>query len=122
MTPTLPKPEDTGLEPSLNVMPEGSLGDLPSAVNVEETREREHYVPEERLQGIPLETQIEESPETHVKTKTESNIREAPRRIQRAREASRQDAIAATHQFLLQYMKEVGILLQRAYSDYCTEK
>ena len=86
------------LEPSLNVMPEGSLGDLPSAVNVEETREREHQVPEERLQRIPLETQIEGSPETRVKTKTESNIREAPRRIQRAREASRGDVIAATCQ------------------------
>ena len=34
-----------------------------------------------------------------MKTKTESNKREAPRRIQRAREASREDAIAATHQF-----------------------
>ena len=79
-------------------MPEGSLGDLPSAVNVEETMEREHQVPEERPQRIPLETQIEGSPETCVKTKTESNITEAPRRIQRAREASREDVIAATHQ------------------------
>ena len=100
------------LEPSLNVMPEGSLGDLPSAVNVEETREREHQVLEERLQRIPLETQIEGSPETHVKTKTESNIREAPRQIQRAREASREDVIAQQLiNFLLQYMKEVEILL-----------
>ena len=98
LTPTLPKPEDMRLEPSLNVMPEGSLDDLPSAVNVEETREREQ-VPEERLQRIPLETQIEGSPETCVKTKTESNIRETPRRIQRAREASREDAIAGTCQF-----------------------
>ena len=99
LTPTLPKPEDMRLELSLNVMPEGYLGELPGAVNVEETREREHQVPEERLQRIPLETQIEGSPETYVKTKTESNIREAPRRIQRAREASREDAMAATHQF-----------------------
>ena len=43
-------------------MPEGSLGDLPGAVNVEETRVKEHQVPEERLQRIPLETQIEGSP------------------------------------------------------------
>ena len=85
------------LKPSLNVMLEGSLGDLPSAVNVEETREREHQVPEERLQRIPLEAQT--SPETHVKTKTESSLREAPRRIQRTREASREDAIASTCQF-----------------------
>ena len=87
------------LESSLNVMPEGYLGDLPSAVNVEETREREHQVPEERLQRRPLETQIEGSPETPMKTKTESSIREAPRRIQRTREASREDAIASTSQF-----------------------
>ena len=99
LTPTLPIPEDIRLEPSLNVMPEGSPSDLPSAVNVEETREREHQVHEERLQRIPLETQIEGSPETCVKTKTENNIREAPRRIQRAREACREDVIAATHQF-----------------------
>ena len=87
------------LEPSLNVMPEGSLGDLPNAVNAEETREREHQIPEERPQRTPFETLIEGSPETHVKAKSESNIREAPRRIQRTREASREDAIASTCQF-----------------------
>ena len=47
----------------------------------------------------PFETPIEGSPETHVKAKSESNIREAPRRIQRTREASREDAIASTCQF-----------------------
>ena len=36
-----------GLDSSLNVMLEGSLGDLPTAVN-EEAREREHKVPDER--------------------------------------------------------------------------
>ena len=97
LTPTSPKPEGMRLEPSLNVMLEGSLGDLPGAVNVEETREREHQVLEERLQRIPLEAQT--SPETHVKTKTESNAREAPRRIQRTIEARREDVIASTHQF-----------------------
>ena len=40
LTITLPKPEDMRLEPSLNVMPEGSFGDLPNPVNVEETREK----------------------------------------------------------------------------------
>ena len=80
-------------------MLEGSLGDLPNAVNAEKTREREHQILEERPQRTHFETQIEGSPETHVKTKTESNIREAPRRIQRTREASREDAIASTHQF-----------------------
>ena len=99
LTITLPKPEDMRLEPSLNVMLEESLGDLPNAVNAEETREREHQIPEERPQRIPFEIPIEGSPETHVKAKSESNIREAPRRIQRTREASREDAIASIHQF-----------------------
>ena len=87
------------LEPFLNVMPEGSLGDLPNAVNAEETREREHQIPDERPQRTPFETQIKGSPEICAKTKTECNIREAPRRIQRTREASREDAIASTCQF-----------------------
>ena len=99
LTPTSPKPEDMRLEPSLNVMPEGSLGDLPNAVNAEETRERECQIPKERPQGTPLETPNKESPETHGKAKSESNMTEAPRRIQRTREASREDAIASTCQF-----------------------
>ena len=86
------------LDPSLNVMPEGSLGDLPTAVN-EEARRREHQVPEERLQEIPFKTSIEGTPNTHLKVKPECNIREAPKRIQRTREVSREDAIASTQQF-----------------------
>ena len=36
------------LDLSLNVTPEGSIGDLPTAVgDIEEAREREHQVPEE---------------------------------------------------------------------------
>ena len=50
-------------------------------------------------QATPSETLIEVYPETHVKAKPKSNIREAPRRIQRTREASREDAIASTCQF-----------------------
>ena len=99
LTITSPKPEDMRLELSLNVMPEESLGDLPNAVNAEETSKREHQIPEERPQRTPFETPIEGSPETHVKAKSESNIRGAPRRIQRTREASREDTIASTHQF-----------------------
>ena len=41
------------LDLSLNVMPEGSLGDLPTSVN-EEAREREHQVPDERPQETPF--------------------------------------------------------------------
>ena len=54
LTPTSPRHEDMRLEPSLNVTLEGSLGDLPTAVNTEEAREREHQVPEERPQGAPF--------------------------------------------------------------------
>ena len=69
---------------------------------IEEAREREHQVPEERLQGGPstdVKTSIEGTPETLLKVKPESNVRESPRRIQRTREASREDAIASTRQF-----------------------
>ena len=102
------------LEPSLNVTPEGSLGDLPNADNAEETREREHQIPEERPHRIPFVTSIEGTPETHVKAKSEGNIREAPRRIQITREASREDVIASTCHFLLWYMKEIEVLLQKS--------
>ena len=98
LTPTSPRHEDMRLDPSLNVMPEGPLGDLPTAVN-EEVRKREHQVPEERPQETPFKTSIEGTPDTHLKVKPESNIREALRRIQRTREASREDAIASTQQF-----------------------
>ena len=40
--------------------------------------------------------------DTHLKTKPENNTREAPQRIQRTREASREDALASTRQFLPQ--------------------
>ena len=114
LTPTLPKPEDMRLEPSLNVMLEESLGDLPSVVNVEETRERKHQVPEERLQRRPLETQIEGSPEIRVKTKTESGTRETPRRIKELERQVEKMQLQQPVNFLLQYMKEIEILLQKS--------
>ena len=114
LTITLPKPEDMRLELSLNVMLEGSLGDLPNAVNAEEARERKHQIAEERPQRTPIETLIEGSPETHVKAKSEGNIREAPRRIQKTREASREDALHQLANFLLWYMKEIEVLLQKS--------
>ena len=96
LTPTSPRPEDMRLEPSLNVMPEGSLGDLPNAVNTKEIKEREHQVPEERPEEAPFKTLVEGATDTHLKVKPESNVRETPRRIQRTREVSREDAIAST--------------------------
>ena len=98
LTPTSPRHEDMRLDPSLNVMLEGSLGDLPTAVNTEEAREREHQVLEERPQEASFKTSIEGTPDTLLKVKPESNVGETPRRIQRTREASREDAIASTWQ------------------------
>ena len=103
LTATSPRHEDMRLDPSLNVTLEGSLGNLSTAVgNIEEAREREHPVPEERPQGAPftnVETSIEGTPETLLKEDPRSNVKETPRRIQRTREASREDAIASTRQF-----------------------
>ena len=100
LTPTTPKHEDMRLDPSLNLTLEGSLGDLPAAVgNTEEAREREYQAPEERPQGTAFEVVIEGIPDTHLITRPESHTKEAPRRIQRTREVSREEAIASTQQF-----------------------
>ena len=52
LTPTMPRGEDMRLEPSLNVTPEGSLADIPTAVE----REKKNQVPEEELLGTSSET------------------------------------------------------------------
>ena len=79
LTPTTPRHEDVRLDPSLYLTLEGSLGDLPAAVsNTEEAREREYQFPEERPQGTPFETAIEGIPDMHLKTRSKSNIGEAP--------------------------------------------
>ena len=83
------------LEPSLNMTPEGSLADIPTAVE----REKKDQAPEEELLGTSSETTYMEIPNTHVKTVLESPMREAPRIIQRTKEASREEAIASTQQF-----------------------
>ena len=88
----MPRGEDMRLEPSLNVTPEGSLADIPTTVE----REKKDQVPEEELLGTSSETMYMEIPNTHVKTVPESPTREAPRIIQRTKEASRKEAIAST--------------------------
>ena len=82
--PTTPRHEDMRLELSLNVTPKGSLADIPSAL------------PEEGLLGTSSETTYMEIPDTHVKTIPEHSTREAPRIIQRTKEASREEEIAST--------------------------
>ena len=95
LTPTTPRCEDMRLEPSLNITPKGSLADIPAAVD----RERKNQVPEEGLLGTSSETMYMEIPDTSVKTVHESSMREAPRIIQRTKEASREEVIASTQQF-----------------------
>ena len=102
MTPTPPRCEDMRLVPSLNITPEGSLVDLPVAVcTVTEDQERKKQLPEEGLQEAPIETANMGTPNTCVKTKPESTIREVPRLIQRTKEASREEAITSTQQFFV---------------------
>ena len=103
---TPPRHEDMRMDSTLNVTPEGSLSDFPATVGgVEESREGTHQVSEERLQdGSPSTNVIiptEETPKTLLKVAPDRNLSqvESPRRIQRTREASREDAIASTGQF-----------------------
>ena len=81
LTLTSPRHEDMRLDLSLNVTPEGSLGDLPTAVgDIEEAGEREHQFSEERLQEGPftnVEVSIEGTPETLLKVEPMSNVRES---------------------------------------------
>ena len=81
LTPTPPRYEDMRINSTLNVTPEGSLCDLPAAVGGTE--------------------ESAENPETHLKVASErgSTQVESPRRIERTREASREDAIASTRYF-----------------------
>ena len=92
LTPTTPRGEDMKLEPSLNVTPEGSLADIPTAVE----REKKDQAPKKELLGTSSETMYMEIPNTRVKTVLESLTREAPRVIKRTKEASREEAIAST--------------------------
>ena len=81
LTLTSPRYEDMRMDSTLNVTPEGSLCDLPAAVEgTEETAE------------IP-------KPQLKVATKRGPTQVETPRIIERTREASREDAIASTRHF-----------------------
>ena len=91
-TPNTPRGEDMRLKPSLNVTPEGSLTDIPIVVK----REMREQVPEGELLGTSSETMYMEIPNMHVKTVHKGPTWEAPRIIQRTKEASREEALAST--------------------------
>ena len=88
----MPRGEDIVIDPSLNVTLEGSLVNIPAAVE----RERKDQSPEEGLLGTSSETIYMKITATCVKTKPDSSKRESPRVIQRTREASREEALAST--------------------------
>ena len=73
LTLTSPRKKDMRLDPTLNLTSEGSLTDLPAAVeDIEEARERGQQVPEGRLQRGPptnVKTSIEGTPEMVLKSK-----------------------------------------------------
>ena len=113
LAPTPPRHEDIRMDSTLDVTPEGSLSNLPAAVGgVEEAREElgTLQISKKKLQdGSPSTnamTSTEETPNTLAKVAPGRNLDEQglnqvepPRRIQRTREASREDAIASTRQF-----------------------
>ena len=106
LTPTPTRHEDMRMDSTLNVTPEGSLGDLLAAMgDVEEAREETLQVSGERLQdrnpSTNAMTLTEETPNTLLKVVPGRNLsqEESPSRIQRPRKASTEDAIASTRQF-----------------------
>ena len=92
LTPNTPRDEDMRIEPSLNVIPEGSLANIPTTVK----RERKSHVPKGGQLGTLSETMYMEIPNTCVKKVPESPTTETPSIIPRTKEASREEAIAST--------------------------
>ena len=92
LTPNMPRGENMRLEPSLNVTPEGSLTDIPTVVK----REMREQAPKKELLGTSSEKTYMEIPNTRVKTVHKSATQEAPKIIQRTKEASREEALAST--------------------------
>ena len=101
------------MDSTLDVTPEGSLSDLPTAVGGAEDSRREQRTqetPENEIRGACPSTLIvtltEEIPSTFVKTVPgrDSNEQgfnqvEPPKRILRTREANQEDALASTRHF-----------------------
>ena len=103
LTPTPPRHEDMKMDLTLNVTPEGSLGDLPAALGgTEETKEGTQQIPDDkRSPSSNVIPSAAETAESHLKVATErsSTQVESSRRIERTREASRVDTIASTSHF-----------------------
>ena len=103
LTPSMPKSETIRLEPSLNVIPEGSLVDIPTVIK----REIREQVPEGDLLGTSSETTYMEIPNTRMKTVHKSPTPGVPKSIQGTKEASRADALALLDNSLLLLTEEM---------------
>ena len=93
--------DDVRTDSTLDVTPEGSLGDLPAAVGGTEERESTQQIFDE---GKGLSSNVAlpaaDIPETNLKVITESSTQVEPsRRVEITRELSKEDAIAATRHF-----------------------
>ena len=75
LTLTPPRHEDMKMDLTLNVTPEGSLGDLPAAVGgTEDTREGTQQIPDDkRSPSSNVIPSAAETPETHLKVATEGS-------------------------------------------------
>ena len=95
LNPNTPRSEDTRIEPSLNVTPEGSLVDIPTVIK----REIREQVPEGDLLGTSSETTYMEIPNTRAKTIHKSPTSEVPKSLLGPKEANREEALVSTQQF-----------------------
>ena len=113
LTPTQPRHEDMRMDSTLNVTPEGSLNDLPSATRGDVGFRKEQQAQEAfeaEMRGAQPSTTmldpVEETPYTSVKTVLERGSDEQrigqvdpSRRILRTKEASQEDALASARHF-----------------------
>ena len=84
LTPHTPRSEDMNLEQSLNITPEGSLGDIPTVVKRETL-------------GASTETAYMEFPTIRVETTPKEST--VPKSLPGSKEASRAEELASTQQF-----------------------
>ena len=100
LTPTAPAYEDMRMETSLSMTPEESLEDLSAAVGGTES-EQVSQQPSTNVEGLVTSVAPPSSIETRPKVVSESNRDqgELPGRTEVTREASREDALAATQHF-----------------------
>ena len=101
LTPIAPMYDDVRTDSTLNVTPEGSLGDLLAAVEgIEERESMQQIFDEGRSPPSNVVPPTVEIPETNLKVITGSSTQVEPsRRVEITRESSREDAIAATRCF-----------------------